>query len=267
MTTSWCRLSSCSPWQWRTKIGPEFDGAKGEYGEGCEAVFGVAGNECKCVLVGKERGAMVGRSRETSLGRAMADFACPEVLGWGIPGDSYQTSSTVDLRRAERYFPMLRHAESDGATVFEETKVTEVQFEGGNPNNRAISATWLSKKGQTGTISFDHIIDASGRNGIICTKYLKNRTYNEDLRNVAVWGYWKNPRPNSPARNLHPSRQVLQRWSPLSTLASSSLTSIPLFHSQFVESDEVGKTTEEEGPRRGGNPPRSTSPMPAWVFV
>jgi len=101
---------------------------------------------------------------------------------------------------------MLRHAESEGATVFEETKVTEVQFEGGNPNNRAISATWLSKKGQTGTISFGHIIDASGRNGIICTKYLKNRTYNEDLRNVAVWGYWKNgghylagtPRDNSP---------------------------------------------------------------------
>ena len=101
---------------------------------------------------------------------------------------------------------MLRHAESEGATVFEETKVTEVQFEGGNPNNRAISATWQSKKGQTGTISFDYIIDASGRNGIICTKYLKNRTYNEDLRNVAVWGYWKNgghylagtPRDNSP---------------------------------------------------------------------
>jgi flavin-dependent dehydrogenase len=87
---------------------------------------------------------------------------------------------------------MLRHAEKEGAQVYEETKVTEIEFEGGNPNNRAIAAHWQNKAGHTGTISFDYVIDASGRNGIICTKYLKNRTYNEDLKNVAVWGYWKN---------------------------------------------------------------------------
>jgi len=71
---------------------------------------------------------------------------------------------------------MLRHAKKEGATVFEETKVTDSRFEGGSPNNRTISASWQNKKGQTGTISFDYVIDASGRNDIICTKYLKNRT-------------------------------------------------------------------------------------------
>ncbi|KAB8207951.1 hypothetical protein BDV34DRAFT_191394 [Aspergillus parasiticus] len=37
----------------------------------------------------------------------------------------------------------------------------------------------------------DYIVDASGRNGLISTKYLKNRTFNKGLRNVASWGYWK----------------------------------------------------------------------------
>jgi flavin-dependent dehydrogenase len=87
---------------------------------------------------------------------------------------------------------MLRHAGKQGATVIEETKVTGVNFEDDDHTKRAISANWQNKQGETGTISFDYVIDASGRNGIICTKYLKNRSYNEDLKNVAVWGYWKN---------------------------------------------------------------------------
>jgi hypothetical protein len=37
----------------------------------------------------------------------------------------------------------------------------------------------------------DYLVDASGRNGLISTKYLKNRSYNKGLRNVASWGYWK----------------------------------------------------------------------------
>ncbi|KAH6667870.1 hypothetical protein B0J14DRAFT_567223 [Halenospora varia] len=37
---------------------------------------------------------------------------------------------------------------------------------------------------------FDYIVDASGRAGILHTKYLKNRTYSKGLKNLAHWGYW-----------------------------------------------------------------------------
>jgi len=53
-------------------------------------------------------------------------------------------------------------------------------------------------------------LDASGRAGLISTKYLENRRYNQGLKNVASWGYWKGasdygvgtrrgPSQNSPA--------------------------------------------------------------------
>ncbi|KAF9034483.1 FAD/NAD(P)-binding domain-containing protein [Hymenopellis radicata] len=81
---------------------------------------------------------------------------------------------------------MLRYAARVGAKVFEEIKVTELEFSGGRP----VSAQWKGKDGSAGKISFDYIIDASGRAGIISTRYLKNREFNDTLKNVASWGYW-----------------------------------------------------------------------------
>jgi flavine halogenase len=43
-----------------------------------------------------------------------------------------------------------------------------------------------------GTTTFDYLIDATGRAGIMSTKYLKNRHFNVSLKNVAIWGYWNN---------------------------------------------------------------------------
>jgi flavine halogenase len=86
---------------------------------------------------------------------------------------------------------MLRHAACQGAQVLEETKVTEIEFgkSGGDTYPRA--ALWTNKKGETGKISFDYVIDASGRAGVLSVKYLHNRNFNQDLKNVAVWSYWK----------------------------------------------------------------------------
>lgn len=41
-----------------------------------------------------------------------------------------------------------------------------------------------------GEISFNYIVDATGRTGLLTTKYLKNRVYNNTLKNVATWSYW-----------------------------------------------------------------------------
>ncbi|KAL0952401.1 hypothetical protein HGRIS_006677 [Hohenbuehelia grisea] len=84
---------------------------------------------------------------------------------------------------------MLRHAGRCGANVIEETKVTELEFEGIG-EKAPIAALWKQKSGQTGRITFDYLIDASGRNGIMSSKYLKNRQFNSLLKNVACWGYW-----------------------------------------------------------------------------
>ncbi|KIK37366.1 hypothetical protein CY34DRAFT_810413 [Suillus luteus UH-Slu-Lm8-n1] len=82
---------------------------------------------------------------------------------------------------------LFRHASNSGATVFDNTRVTEFQFEGERP----VSASWRNAiTGVEGRISFSYLVDASGRNGIMSTKYLKNRRYNKALNNVACWGYW-----------------------------------------------------------------------------
>lgn len=95
---------------------------------------------------------------------------------------------------------MFKHAGKSGAQIFDQTKVESLEFmptdeawESDLPNpGRPVSARWSRKDGSSGIIKFDDIIDASGRAGIVTTKYLKNRKYNQGLKNIATWGYFKN---------------------------------------------------------------------------
>ena len=113
----------------------------------------------------------------------------------------------------------MNHARSSGASVYELTKVTSLSFSPSDPT-KPISASWthspppspLSPPASptsnssnisnnvesaekplpiTGTTTFTHLIDATGRAGILSTGYLKNRHFNASLKNVAVWGYWR----------------------------------------------------------------------------
>ncbi|KAG1823474.1 uncharacterized protein BJ212DRAFT_1324447 [Suillus subaureus] len=90
------------------------------------------------------------------------------------------------LIRSEFDNLLFRHASKCGATVFNNTRVTENQLEGERP----VSADWRNTStGTQGRISCSYLVDASGRNGIMSTKYLKNKRYNRALNNVACWGY------------------------------------------------------------------------------
>ncbi|KAL8936875.1 MAG: hypothetical protein Q9216_004700 [Gyalolechia sp. 2 TL-2023] len=102
--------------------------------------------------------------------------------------------------RSESDDMIFKHAAASGAQTFDETKVENIEWaltdepwnsELPNPG-RPVSATWTRKDGTSGTIKFDDLIDASGRSGVITTKHLKNRKYNQGLKNIASWGYFKN---------------------------------------------------------------------------
>ncbi|OTB14557.1 hypothetical protein K445DRAFT_334693 [Daldinia sp. EC12] len=101
--------------------------------------------------------------------------------------------------RSESDELLFNHASSCGAKTFDSTKVNDIQFDPANvaPNfdgqipGRPVSATWTRKDGSSGIIRFEYLVDASGRHGILSTRYLKNRKFNQGLKNIANWGYWK----------------------------------------------------------------------------
>jgi flavin-dependent dehydrogenase len=83
---------------------------------------------------------------------------------------------------------LLEHARSQGVAVYEGIQVRELSFEGERPR----LATWeqVVDGHAVGEVSFDYLIDASGRAGLIALRYRKNRHYHEAFQNVALWGYW-----------------------------------------------------------------------------
>ncbi|KAJ5834675.1 FAD/NAD(P)-binding domain-containing protein [Penicillium robsamsonii] len=113
--------------------------------------------------------------------------------------------------RSEADQILFTHAGESGAKVFDKTKVTAVDFEPqhkglenvteGSTNGlrRPVSASWSQKEsGASGTIRFKYLVDASGRAGVVSTKYMKNRQYNQGLKSIATWGYWESAAVHGP---------------------------------------------------------------------
>ncbi|KAH8691645.1 radH flavin-dependent halogenase [Talaromyces proteolyticus] len=111
-------------------------------------------------------------------------------------------SHAWNVIRSESDELIFRHAGKCGSKIFDGVKVTGIDFiatENPSPQSdgsaidpgRPVSASWTAKDGRCGSIKFDYLIDASGRAGMVSTKYMKNRSYNKDLKNVASWGYWR----------------------------------------------------------------------------
>ncbi|KAF7539711.1 hypothetical protein G7054_g1935 [Neopestalotiopsis clavispora] len=115
---------------------------------------------------------------------------------------------------------LFRHAGTSGALIFEETKVETIHFDeqaretSATPDkdkktfsstDRPVAATWSSKDGRSGEIAFEYLVDASGRNGILSTKYLKSRKFNQSFKNIANWAYWKSDNVYGPGTHVEGS--------------------------------------------------------------
>ena len=127
-----------------------------------------------------------------------------QYFNWGTERWDYrfgalsgQLVTSYQVERADFDKLMLDHAREQGVDVREGHRVTEVHFDGDRPTSLTYQNT---DTGEQGRVSFDYLIDASGRTGILVNRYLGGRTMNESFRNVAVWGYWKDAKelPHAP---------------------------------------------------------------------
>lgn len=100
-----------------------------------------------------------------------------------VPGGKHSWQVT----RADFDKILLDHAREEGAEAHEGHRISEVRFDG----DRAVAAQWEDDSGRSGDIQFDHVIDASGRSGVLARNQFKNRRMHEVFRNVGVWAYWE----------------------------------------------------------------------------
>lgn len=99
-----------------------------------------------------------------------------------------ETPNAWQVVRSEFDELLLNHARELGVAVSEGVTVRDIEFDGDRPR----AARWVDTVDpqRNGRIEFDYLIDASGRGGVMATRYLKNRSFHDVFRNVAAWSYW-----------------------------------------------------------------------------
>ncbi|KAJ7196283.1 putative halogenase [Mycena pura] len=103
--------------------------------------------------------------------------------------DPNPNNAAWNVTRADFDDILLKNAAENGTNVFEGVGVTSILFSFQN-EQQPVAVNWQADTGLTGTTTFKYLVDASGRNGLMSTRYLKNRKFNKALRSVAFWGYW-----------------------------------------------------------------------------
>ncbi|MEU3369418.1 NAD(P)/FAD-dependent oxidoreductase [Streptomyces sp. NPDC006711] len=129
------------------------------------------------------------------------------LLRWGAEKDwsvDWRDMFGEDIRswqvdRADFDQVLLDHAAEQGARVVQEATVKQIHFEGG----RAVAAGW-EHQGRLNRMEFDHVVDASGRAGLLSARQFKNRERHDVFRNVAIWGYYRGAKllPDTPSGGI-----------------------------------------------------------------
>ena len=115
---------------------------------------------------------------------------------WTLDFTKLRHPYSFQVVRSEFDHILLEHAKSVGVKVYEGIEVKSIDFDGERPR----SAHWTRVNSneqrednaeQSGDISFEYVIDASGRAGLLAMRYLNGRHYHNAFQNVGIWGYWK----------------------------------------------------------------------------
>ena len=162
-------------------------------------------------------------------------------VDWGKPGDPDSVYS-FQVVRAEFDDMLLKHAAAQGVKVHEGISVESLAFQGERP----VSARWVERggEGRSGEIAFDYLVDASGRAGIMSSRYLQNRRFNKAFQNVALWGYWKGARiaPQTPPGGIT-----------IGSVPNGWLWAIPLHNGTYSVGLVVHKTTFKDRREESGS--------------
>jgi flavin-dependent dehydrogenase len=92
------------------------------------------------------------------------------------------------VRRADYDKLLLDHASERGVVVFQGASVEEVRL--ADAETRGVT---YRRNGEIFNLDAGFIVDASGQNAIVGRR-LGERRFDEKLRNVAIYGYWKGAR-------------------------------------------------------------------------
>ncbi len=166
---------------------------------------------------------------------------------WDLVFAKLRHPYSFQVVRSEFDHLLLKHAKSQGVKVFEGTEIRSLTFDGERPR----SAIWSRVDGQkngnkeTGEIAFDYLIDASGRAGIMATRYLKSRHYHSAFQNVALWGYWKGAKKLTKA----PEGSIA-----VGSVQNGWIWGIPLHNGTMSVGLVTHKTTFKEKRQQGATP-------------
>ena len=82
---------------------------------------------------------------------------------------------------------LLQHARDNGVSVRTGVLAKSVEFDGARP----AAVHCQPKDGDAYVIDdFDFLVDASGRHGLLSSRHFGDRQPLQNLRNIAIWGYW-----------------------------------------------------------------------------
>ncbi|WP_433260091.1 NAD(P)/FAD-dependent oxidoreductase [Actinosynnema sp. CS-041913] len=155
----------------------------------CRVVLGLSGVVDKIDAQGypAKRGALLRWGAEEDWTIDWSELFGTNVSSWQVERDHFDHI-------------LLDHAAEQGADVRQGATVRRVLFDGDRP----YAAEWTDDDGVRHTEEFDHLVDASGRAGVLSARHFKNRRPHDIFRNVAIWGYWEGGTtlPNTPAGGI-----------------------------------------------------------------
>ncbi|KAF5370544.1 hypothetical protein D9757_010148 [Collybiopsis confluens] len=156
----------------------------------------------------------------------------------------------LNVNRAEYDEVLFRHAGEQGAKIFDQHRVVGLEFSE-KDRTRPVAANWESSAhGTKGTIHFDYLIDGAGRQGLLSTKYHKDRQITTSLKNSAIWAYWKGAKRYGEGTDRYgsPFIEALPDntgWCWYIPINDDTISVGFVIHEEFIKEKRAGKTLEE----------------------